>query len=86
MAASEKQAEFLIGILGGPPVYMEKHGHPRMRARHLPFAIDEAARQEWLRCFRDALGDGSAYNLTPEETKSLLEWLTAFSGWMVNKV
>ena len=33
--SSKKTAEFLTGIMGGPPVYMEKHGHPRMRARHI---------------------------------------------------
>ena len=43
-AASRKQAAFLVGVLGGPPLYRERYGDPRMRARHLPFAIDEAAR------------------------------------------
>ncbi len=84
-AASQRQAEFLIGILGGPPLYMQKHGHPRMRARHLPFPIDEAARQEWLRCFRTALGDGAAFGLSPSHSRDLMTWLEAFSGWMVNK-
>jgi hemoglobin len=83
-AASERQAEFLIGILGGPPLYMQKHGHPRMRARHLPFRIDEAARQEWLRCFRTALDDGSAYGLSGNQAAELMVWIEAFSGWMVN--
>ncbi|MCH8510789.1 MAG: hypothetical protein LAT83_03965 [Kiritimatiellae bacterium] len=85
MEASRKQAEFLIGILGGPPIYMEKHGHPRMRARHLPFEIDEFARQTWLRCFREALGDGANRGLTPSETAALMAWLEGFSAWMVNK-
>ncbi len=85
LAASRKQAEFLIGILGGPPIYMEKYGHPRMRARHLPFEIDESARQTWLRCFREALGDGSEWRLSPEEAAALLNWLEAFSAWMVNQ-
>ncbi len=84
-AAARRQAEFLIGILGGPPVYLQKHGPPRMRARHLPFPVDEAARQEWLRCFRQALGDGSAWGLDPDDSISLLDWLEAFSAWMVNQ-
>lgn len=83
-AASERQAEFLIGILGGPPVFMQKHGHPRMRARHLPFRIDEAARQEWLRCFRTALGNGAAYGLSGDQAGELISWIEAFSAWMVN--
>ena len=85
IAASKKQAAFLIGILGGPPLYQQAYGHPRMRQRHGPFAIDETARQEWLRCFRDALRDGDNYGLSPEQAKALLIWLEAFSGWMVNR-
>lgn len=83
--ASRRQAEFLIGVLGGPPVYRQKHGPPRMRARHIPFPIDEAARREWLNCFRTALGDGSAYALSPDQTRELMTWLEAFSAWMVNQ-
>lgn len=82
--ASHRQADFLIGILGGPPRYLERHGPPRMRARHLPFPIDESARSEWLRCFRAGLGDGSAYGLTPAQAAELMRWLEIFSAWMVN--
>ena len=39
--ASEKSAAFFVAILGGPPLYFEKYGPPRMRARHLPFVIDD---------------------------------------------
>src|SRR5215475_4752007 len=53
--ASRKSAAFFVGIMGGPPLYIEKYGSPRMRARHLPFEIDEKARQEWLRCFEKTL-------------------------------
>ena len=56
-AASEKIAAFLVGLLGGPPLYQQRYGDPMMRARHLAFAINEAARQEWLRCFRVVLAD-----------------------------
>ena len=83
-AAAHKQADFLIGILGGPPRFQEKHGPPRMRARHLPFSIDASARKVWLQCFQTALGDGSDFGLTPKESTLLLEWLEAFSAWMVN--
>lgn len=86
IAAAQKQGDFLIGILGGPPRYLEKHGSPRMRARHLPFPIDEAARQEWLRCFRAALGDGQDYGLSESQARELLSWLEAFSAWMVNRL
>jgi len=61
--AEEKLFMFLSGWTGGPPLYMEKYGHPRLRMRHLPFAIDEAARDQWMLCMQKALeevvGDAS---------------------------
>lgn len=84
-AAAERQADFLTGVMGGPPVYREKHGPPRMRARHFPFAIDEAARQEWLRCFREAFVVEEGMGLGLLEQKQLLDWIEMFSGWMVNR-
>ena len=50
-----KQEAFLTQFLGGPQVYSQVHGHPKMRMRHLPHAIDDAARQEWLRCMKNAV-------------------------------
>lgn len=46
---------FLCGWLGGPNHYIERFGHPRLRARHLPFAIDDAARDQWMRCMDQAM-------------------------------
>jgi hemoglobin len=55
----EKLFEFLSGWLGGPQLYMEKRGHPRLRMRHAPFPIDQAAVDEWLRCMEAAIdGEG----------------------------
>lgn len=51
----EKLYEFLCGWLGGPQLYVEKHGHPRLRARHLPFSIGAAERDAWMACMRLAL-------------------------------
>lgn len=48
---------FLCGWLGGPNHYQERFGHPRLRARHMPFPIGEAERDAWLACMRDALAD-----------------------------
>ena len=47
--------EFLSGWFGGPSLYIEKHGHPRLRMRHFPYAIDETKRNEWMLCMRLAL-------------------------------
>ncbi|HVO87113.1 MAG TPA: group II truncated hemoglobin [Casimicrobiaceae bacterium] len=46
---------FLSGWLGGPPLYFQKRGDPRLRARHLPFAIGANERDQWLACMRQAL-------------------------------
>ena len=46
---------FLSGWAGGPPLYMEKIGHPRLRQRHMPFPIGKAERDEWLWCMDKAL-------------------------------
>jgi len=53
----QKLFEFLSGWLGGPSLYIEKYGHPRLRARHLPFAIGSAERDAWMRCMDQAMAD-----------------------------
>lgn len=51
----EKQFTFLTQFLGGPTLYSEQFGQPRMRMRHLPHKIDEDAMFEWLRCMKKAI-------------------------------
>jgi hemoglobin len=46
---------FLVGRFGGPPIYVEERGHPRLRARHLPFPIGEDEAAQWMVCMRQAL-------------------------------
>jgi hemoglobin len=46
---------FLCGWSGGPDHYVERFGHPRLRARHLPFPIASGERDQWLNCMRQAL-------------------------------
>jgi hemoglobin len=48
---------FLCGWLGGPPHYESRFGHPRLRARHLPFVIRSRERDEWLACMDQAMGE-----------------------------
>lgn len=55
--ASEKLQDFLSGWLGGPPLFMMKYGHPRMRMRHMNFAIGEREKDEWLYCMNKAMSD-----------------------------
>jgi len=53
----EKLYLFLSGWLGGPQLYVEKYGHPMLRRRHLPFAIDASQRDQWLDCMNIALDE-----------------------------
>ena len=53
----DKLFKFLSGWLGGPQLYVAEYGHPRLRARHLPFPIGEAERDAWLRCMEQALAE-----------------------------
>ncbi len=46
----EKLFMFLSGWTGGPQLYIERYGHPMLRRRHMPFAIDESARDQWMYC------------------------------------
>jgi hemoglobin len=49
--------DYLTGYLGGPPVYVEKYGHPMLRRRHFVAPIGAAERHEWLLCFRRAMDE-----------------------------
>ena len=46
---------FLVGWMGGPPLFVQRFGHPRLRARHLPFKIDSIARDQWMLCMEKTL-------------------------------
>ena len=83
--ASQKQAKFMVSVLGGPPLYMMEYGHPRMRQRHLPFQISEAARQTWLGCFKKVLAQPEKYDIPEEHLSGFINFLDEFSRWMVNK-
>ncbi|NBC37158.1 globin [Novosphingobium sp. FSY-8] len=55
--AQEKLFEYLTGWLGGPPLYTDKYGHPRLRMRHFVAPIGPAEINGWLICFRQAWGE-----------------------------
>jgi hemoglobin len=54
-SSRDKLHWFLVGWLGGPDLYVVRFGHPRLRARHLPFSIGDAERDQWMMCMRRAL-------------------------------
>jgi hemoglobin len=49
--------KFLSGWFGGPPLYTQERGHPRLRMRHAPYAIGTVERDEWMLCMRQALAE-----------------------------
>ena len=53
----QKLFDFLTGWMGGPPLYTDKHGHPMLRRRHLPFGIGESERDQWMHCMQLALAE-----------------------------
>ncbi len=55
--SEDKLFMFLSGWMGGPQLFVEKFGHPRLRQRHMPFAIGDAERDQWMRCMTRALQD-----------------------------
>ncbi|WLR51597.1 globin [Bacillus tianshenii] len=58
---ARKQRQFLTQYLGGPPLYTEEHGHPMMRARHLPFPITPKRAKAWLACMSEAMDEAGIH-------------------------
>ncbi len=80
--ARDKLFWFLCGWLGGPDHYQERFGHPRLRARHLPFAIGVKERDQWVACMDQAMGECA----TPEALRQRLrESFFTTADWMRNK-
>lgn len=80
--ARDKLFMFLSGWLGGPQLYVEKFGHPMLRARHLPFAIGIPERDAWMACMTQAM-QGIVQD---EKLRNwLLEQLFKTADWMRNQ-
>lgn len=75
----DKLHEFLSGWMGGPQLYVEKRGHPRLRMRHFPFAIGVAEVEEWLRCMGEAMDeigvDGQLRTFLDERFNHSAHWM-----------
>ena len=65
---------FLSGWLGGPPLYTDKYGHPMLRARHLPFPIGIAERDQWMACMMQAMHEQGVDTALAERLAII--WLT----------
>lgn len=54
---ARKQKQFLTQYLGGPNLYTKEHGHPMLRARHLPFPVTPTRANAWIQCMREAMDE-----------------------------
>jgi hemoglobin len=73
---------FLTGWSGGPDLYIERFGHPRLRARHLPYPIGLSVRDQWLACMASAMQDCALDDALSER---LLESFSQTADWMRNR-
>jgi hemoglobin len=79
--AEDRLRDFLIGRFGGPPRYIEQRGHPRLRMRHMPFAIDMAGRNRWVQLMDRALEEAA---LPPEAVAVLQPFFHHMATFMIN--
>lgn len=69
-SSRDKLFMFLSGWMGGPQLYVQEYGHPRLRARHLPFPVDIQMRDQWLMCMDMALDEQVEDELLKMQLKS----------------
>ncbi len=80
--ARDKLFWYLCGYFGGPQHYVERFGHPRLRARHLPFSIGVPERDQWLLCMGRAMQD---LGYPKARIDKLLEIFFGVADWMRNR-
>jgi hemoglobin len=73
--------EHLSGWFGGPPLYIEKNGHPRLRQRHLPYSVRAQERDEWMLCMTQALSEQVEDRVLRD---GLIETIAHLADHMVN--
>ncbi|MDI1362315.1 group II truncated hemoglobin [Methylotenera sp.] len=81
-SAREKLFMFLTGWTGGPQLYIERYGHPMLRARHMPFQVDESARDQWMYCMIKAMHQ---LNFEDDLMKKLANQLYGVADFMRNQ-
>jgi len=80
--AEQRLRDFLVGRFGGPPRYIEQRGHPRLRMRHMPFAVGPAARDRWLQLMHRALDEAA---LRPDADALLREFFDGVATMLMNQ-
>ena len=81
--AEQRLRDFLIFRFGGPQLYIEQRGHPRLRARHLPFPIDQTARDRWLQLMNNAFASAGLPEEVEHQLRSFFEQTSTF---MINQL
>lgn len=79
---ARKQKQFMTQYLGGPNIYSEEHGHPRLKARHNPFPITPERAQAWLECMHEAMDE---IGLTGKFRETFYNRLVLTAHHMVNE-
>lgn len=80
--AEERLRDFLVGRFGGPSRYIEQRGHPRLRMRHMPFAIDGPARHRWIQLMTRALDEAA---LPREADRVLRAFFDEVATMLINR-
>jgi len=80
--AEQRLRDFLVGRFGGPSRYVEARGHPRLRMRHMPFAIDGEARNRWVTMMDRALDEAA---LPPDVTTALRDFFHSTATFLRNR-
>lgn len=81
-AAEIRLRDFLIYRFGGPSRYLDERGHPRLRARHMPFRIDQAARDRWIELMNNAFAEAGLPADVESHLRAFLEQTATF---MINR-
>jgi hemoglobin len=82
LGAEQRLRDFLVFRFGGPSRYIESRGHPRLRLRHAPFAIDQAARDRWLGLMSLALEEAM---LPPDAVTALRAFFESTATFLMNR-
>jgi len=80
--AEERLRDFLIFRFGGPQRYIERRGHPRLRVRHAPFAVNQPARDRWVHLMDRAFSEA---NLAAEAEATLRQFFESTATFMMNR-
>ena len=76
--AEQRLRDFLIYRFGGPQRYIEERGHPRLRARHFPFRIDQAARDRWMQLMNNAFAEAALPVEVEQFLRAFFEQMSTF--------